>query len=166
MKKILFILKGFLLACLFVCLQIITTSFLPYPFSTIHISLILLIFTMIVYRRGTIVWLAFFVGFLFDVYSNNTFGIYISVFSISCLFTYWLYRDVFTAQSIWAILVLMAIALVTFRLSFSLILYMTDVVIWKDIYSFLFYEFVNTLICAFVIYFVGGIYKYTKPLGK
>ncbi len=135
------------------------TILAPYPLNTLQVALLLLAYIIIIKRAGTTVWMAFVIGFVFDIFSAIPFGIFILSYTLTTLLLYWLFRDILTQQSFWAVAALTAAGLVVFRLIFTIALAMTQHIILKDLLVWYGWELLFTIGCGVILYFVFGRHK-------
>jgi len=88
---------------------------LPYPFD--HLNVLFLFFVSSIYwvGSGRIVWIAFILFFILELYTGTPFGLLLLIGPMSVLFSYWLFMYLFTNRSIFAAIGLLIISLATYR---------------------------------------------------
>src|SRR3989339_428313 len=95
---------------------------LPYPFNKINILFIVIIIFILWKNSGTIIWFTFFSHLLLELFSTTPFGIILFSSTISVLFTYWLYQEIFTNRSLLSTVAIGFFALFFYRLFYMLLL--------------------------------------------
>lgn len=127
-------------------------NFLPTPFNSINIVFLSLILFLIFNNSGNVVWFSFILHLLLDMYSVTSFGIYLFAGTISILFEYWFYRDLFTNRSIWALVAMTASGLLIFRVLSTICILFVHEILWQDMLLFYFFEFIFTVFGAVLVY--------------
>ncbi|MFZ2189698.1 MAG: hypothetical protein WA057_04990 [Candidatus Magasanikiibacteriota bacterium] len=133
---------------------------LPYPFNKINILFIAIIIFILWKNSGTIIWFAFFSHLLLELFSTTPFGIILFSSTISILFTYWLYQEIFTNRSLLSTLAIGFFALFFYRVLYLLLLILakflsfTTSIPWQSIFITFFWEFIFTLTALAIIYFI------------
>ncbi len=103
----------------FVIIVIIQISFLNNTVAAANyynLILIILILLILIYPPGRLLFFIFTAGFLFDLYSNFSFGIYLLTFLISVLTVYFSLNTFFTHYSPATILTLVPLAVIEYNL--------------------------------------------------
>ena len=96
--------------CFMICVcQISLISGLPYPFSSISLVSILIIFVLILRGVNLALLWVFFVGFIFDIISFYFFGMYLIIYVFAFIVTNFFYTGYFTDKSLYSILILQII---------------------------------------------------------
>lgn len=143
----------------FVIMDIGLSYILPYPWSKINLLFALLIILMLWRDSGWIVWITFFTHLIIELYTASPFGVILASSTLSILFSFWLYKHLFTNRSWYATVALSAITLALFRLfyvSTLLILRVFGVVKtipWKLMLVTFAWEALLTISAVGVIYF-------------
>lgn len=88
----------------------------PFPFNKINIVLAATVILIIRLQSPYILFLSFLTFFLLNLYSVQPFGIFITAGVFSTLFIFWIYRDIFTNQSVWVSLSLSILGVVSYRI--------------------------------------------------
>lgn len=133
---------------------------LPYPFNKINILFIVIIIFILWKNSGTIIWFTFFSHLLLELFSTTPFGIILFSSTISVLFTYWLYQEIFTNRSLLSTVAIGFFALFFYRLFYMLLLILAksfSLIInipWQSIFITFFWEFIFTLSVLAIIYFI------------
>ncbi|PIR04132.1 MAG: hypothetical protein COV59_03030 [Candidatus Magasanikbacteria bacterium CG11_big_fil_rev_8_21_14_0_20_39_34] len=94
----------------FTCLYL-----LPYPFDHLNILFFFFVNSIFWGGSGRIVWVAFVLFFILDLYTGTPFGLLLVIGPISVLFSYWLFMYLFTNRSIFALLGLLVLSLAIYR---------------------------------------------------
>ncbi len=134
-------------------------TLVPYPLNTIQVALLLLTYIIILKQSGTTVWMAFVIGFIFDLMSSSMFGIFTLSYTVTVLLLYWLFRDILTQQSFWAVSALTAAGLIVFRIMYTLTLIISQDIIWSDLMIWYSWEFMMTVGAGIILYFVFGLHR-------
>ena len=108
---------------------------LPFPFRAINTIFVVLFFVLWWRESGSVVWISFFVHLLTEFVSDLPFGITVFSGTVSMLVGYWLYVNVFTNRSWYAISLLLVVTIALFRLSFILLL-LVHVFLFDSHFSF------------------------------
>ncbi len=103
-------------------LHIGSSYILPHPWSKINIIFIVLILFLLWKDTGSVIWLAFFVHFLIELYTTTPFGVVLFSSTISMLLSFWLYKNLFTNRSWYAATGLLFFTMITYRLIYSILL--------------------------------------------
>jgi len=164
MKKLWYILQLALYACLCVFAHLVIITLLPYPFYALNVALALIMLYIIRTERGGVVWMSFLVGILFDLYATTPFGLYSFCFTFASLLIYWLYTEIFTAQSLWAILLLAFVGATIFRILYLSTDWIFRDILWSDVLVYSATDIVQTSIFTIMLYGILGVYKYKRPL--
>ncbi len=140
-------------------LHISVTHLFSYPFNTLHVALLFLSFLIVLKKTGTVVWISFSIGFVFDLMSASTFGIFLISYTLTILLLYWLFRDVLTHHSIWSITALVALGNILFRILYTLGLSMTQDIIFSDVFIYYLWEIIMTTVVSIGLYYIFGLHK-------
>lgn len=107
----------------FIIIDLGLSYILPYPWSKINLLFALLIILMLWRGSGWIVWITFFAHLTKEMYTASPFGVVLLSSTLSILFSYWLYRYLFTNRSWYAAIVLATITITLFRLLYMVVLF-------------------------------------------
>ena len=141
-------------------LQIGLLFLLPYPYNKVNVPFAFLSIMILLKESGSIVWLAFLVHFLIELYTVTPFGVVLSAGTMAFLAMYWLYRSLFTNRTIWAALAITLIGLILYRALYSLWLVIIagfDVssdISWQPLFLIYFWELLFTLFLTAIFYAV------------
>lgn len=143
-----------------VSLQVGLLFLLPYPYNKVNILFAFLSIMILLKDSGNIVWLAFFVHFLIELYTVTPFGVVLSAGTITFLVMYWLYRSLFTNQTIGTALAITLIGLIFYRAFYSLWFVVTArfnpafAINWQPLFLIYIWELVFTLLITAIFYAV------------
>ncbi len=98
---------------------------LPYPLDKLNIIFVALILIIVFRGTGISVWLVFFSYFIIELYTITPFGVTLTSATWGALFCYWLYQHVFTNRSWYAVLGLSILTLISYRLFYIALLFLT-----------------------------------------
>ena len=139
-------------------LQVGLLFLLPYPFNKVNVLFAVLSILVLLKDSGRIVWLAFLVHFLIDLYTVTPFGVVLSSGTVAFLMMYWLYRSLFTNRTIGAVLSITAIGLTIYRLLYSLLFALTvqfgasAAISWQPLFIIYVWEMIFTLLITGIFY--------------
>lgn len=134
-------------------------TLMPYPFNTMQVALLLLTYIIILKKTGTTVWMAFVIGFVFDIMTATPFGIFILCYTVTTLLLYWLFRDILTQQSFWAVAALTGAGLIVFRSIYLIAMFFTDTILLSDLLRWFMWELILTIVAGIILYFIFGLHK-------
>ena len=160
MRTILRILAISLGIILLVAINIGLSYILPFPYSKLNILFAIIILLMLWWNSGFIVWLSFFSHLFMELYTTTPFGVILFSSTISILFSYWLYKYIFTNRSILSTIALASFTLIIFRLIYTFLLIICKIfniindIPWKLISITFIWEFVTTLLFVIILYFI------------
>ncbi|MFA7244815.1 MAG: hypothetical protein WC070_01375 [Candidatus Magasanikbacteria bacterium] len=153
-------LKNIINSILYIILTIIIFIFnfyfysvLPFPFNTINFVIIYLLIFLGIKGHGNLVWLAFFSGFLMDLYSDLYFGVFTISLTFAFLFIYWLYYEFFTNKSVLSLTVMSVITILFFRTFYTGLFIFDGKYLNSDIFIFYLWEMFLTTFFVFIFYF-------------
>lgn len=130
----LFFLKIFLILILYFFFSV----FIPYPLSQINIIFVSLVLFLMKNEKGSLVWVAWFVFFVLELYLTYPFGVVISSGTFAFLFSYWFYKYIFTNRTWYSSVGLVIVMIVIYRLIFVSLLMLyhlnsgINVVVWSN----------------------------------
>lgn len=127
MTKYLKIVLQIVLSYFLIILQFTFISSKSAPFNLINLALILLILIVILGRKNWYLYFAFFIGFVFDIFSFDIFSIYIISFLITAIASRYLQLSFFTNRSIYSFIVITAFATVIFNFSYQVIDFIVNI---------------------------------------
>lgn len=110
------ILKFFLLIVLLAIINIGFSYLIPYPFSKLNIVFAILVSLFFWNESGLVVWAAFFVSLIVELYTTTPFGVVLISNTLGILFAYWLYKWLFTNRSWYAMAALSLVSISLYRL--------------------------------------------------
>ncbi len=140
---------------------------LPYPFDKINILFIYLLFYLVLFQSGSVVWLTFFTHIFIEVFPSDTFGVTLLASSLAFLFSYWFNLYYITNKKWYGATTLMIFTLLFYRLLYSFFLIFfhrlrpsVGNVDWKELWQLGVWEItLSTLLFTFV-YFL--LFKFSK----
>jgi cell shape-determining protein MreD len=168
MRIILNFIGGFVGLVFLSALNIGISYILPYPFSKLNLIFAVLILIMILAGKGSIVWVSFFSHFIIELFAASPFGVILISSTISILFTYWLFKNLFTNRSWYATITVTGIALILYRFFYIIGLFFAKAsgavsfVPWQFIISTAFWELLFTLTFVALAYLI--ISQFSKKL--
>ncbi len=116
---------GLIAIIFFIVIMNLAASYiLPYPFSKMNILFVLLLLFLFWRESGKVVWLSFFTHIIIEFYALTPFGIILFSGTISMLFTYWIYQNIFTNKSIYSVLALSIFAVIIYRFFYMFLLFL------------------------------------------
>ncbi len=160
-----------ILLTLITIFQLSFISGLPEPMTNLNLIIVVLIFTIAFNKKKTI-WFFVFIGFLFDIYSNNIFGFFTLLWPLIFLFSSFLATSFFTNRSLYSFLGLTLFATLFYNLAinlanytlFHLIRWFTDVftdyidmsffLFNQDFWLNIFYSIVINLVTVFLFFHI------------
>ncbi len=146
----------------FVIIDIGLSYILPYPWSKINLLFALLIILMLWRGSGWIVWVTFFTHLIIELYTASPFGVVLASSTLSILFSFWLYKHLFTNRSWYAAMALSAITLTLFRMLYSVSLLIlrafgvVKIIPWKLMLVTFAWEAPLTICAVGIIYFIAS----------
>lgn len=108
-------LKKFAFLLLLVIFHFFISYLLPFPLNAVNILFAALVLSMMWSESGSVVWMAFFMHFLIELYSVSLFGLILLSSTLSILLTFWFLKYFFTNRSWYSALFLTFIALSLYR---------------------------------------------------
>lgn len=102
LKKLFTILWYIGVALCITILHVYITNIVPH--NTAFVDTTMLVFVMMIMGgiSGRVVWLAFAIYMMLDIFSASPFGIELFAGVCSILFVFWFFREIFTNLSIWS----------------------------------------------------------------
>jgi len=130
---------------------------LPQPLVGINIILLVSVIYFVYQKDTRIFWFSGLFHFFLELYSINFFGLLLTSSSIALLVFFWLYKQVLTNTSWYAISILLFLVVGVYKFFYGLLFYLQKIFFsYKQ--SFLFYEYVwlgiQEMFCTAV---VGGL---------
>ena len=129
-KRIVKIIAVFLLLISGVIIHLGIAYMLPYPWNSINILFVCSILFLVFRGSGLVVWLTCSMHFIIELYSIQPFGITLTASTFSLLFTYWLYKFVFTNRSWYAVIALCITALLFYRIIATTLLWLFAIFVY------------------------------------
>lgn len=160
MKKFLQFLLGLFVVIVLSLIHVAQNYFLPYPWRMTNSIFAILIIFLLWRESGWVIWMAFFTHFIIELYTIAPFGILLVSSTLSLLFSYWLYKYIFTNRSWYSALALTAIALILYRAMYSVILgviaFFSSVITvnWNLLFQLYSWELLFTTILVGLLYFL------------
>lgn len=121
---------------------------LPFPWNTINVIFIILFLYFLWTESGTVVWLAFIIHLLIELYPIQSFGVILLPATLSFLTGFWLYRVFFTNKSLLSTIFLMMYLLLSYRFFYTLSFIFTKqsfAFSWNSLLLIYFWEFLLTV---------------------
>ncbi|MBT3419429.1 MAG: hypothetical protein HN726_02610 [Candidatus Magasanikbacteria bacterium] len=149
-------------------LQTSASFLLPHPFVKINIVFLAMIFAILLYESGNIVWISAIAHFFIELFASTPFGIILFSSTMSILAAFWLYQTIFTNRSWYAAMAMTAIALIMYRILYLFIFIMIEIITeatlslvnWGAIAKTIFWEVSMTTIAMGILYvLLSGIFK-------
>lgn len=107
-------------------LHFLAVFFLPYPFNTINIFFAFFVLFTIGWEKSVIVWIAFFIFYIFELYAITPAGFIVVPGMLSVMAIYLLYVNVFTNRSWGTCVALSTIAILINRLVYLFLVYVLN----------------------------------------
>ncbi|OGH76950.1 MAG: hypothetical protein A2301_00010 [Candidatus Magasanikbacteria bacterium RIFOXYB2_FULL_40_13] len=134
--------------------------FLPKPINTINIFFIFFILFIIGWEKSVIVWLAWLVFYVFELYAVTPLGFIIVPGVLSVIVVYLLYINVFTNRSWFTGAALSAIAILINRLAYLALVYTLNYssgiskIVLRNFFTDLFWEITLTSAATGLLFFL------------
>jgi hypothetical protein len=116
------IMAALLLIFVIVTIHLGISYVFPFPWNKINIIFLAIVLSLVLFESGISVWITFFVHLFVEVYAPQPFGIIIFSSTISILCVYWLYRHLFTNRSWYSVMAMTFVALILYRLLYTILL--------------------------------------------
>jgi hypothetical protein len=120
MRTLLRVLGVILLATLLVILHMAAASWLPAPWNAVNSIMVVCLSILIREEKGWVVWVSFACHSIIELYTKTPFGVLLTAGTFSLLFGYWIYSYVFTNQSWYSSLALVAMVMMMYRLMYTI----------------------------------------------
>lgn len=160
MNNLLSIFKTISVIFLVFLLHFFVAIFFSEPFNNVNIFFIFLTLFIIGWERGTVIWAAFFVFYVFELYAVTPLGFIIIPGMISIVVIYLLYINIFTNRSWFTSMALISIAMLLNRLLYLAFVYVFNYasgisgIVLKNFFASLFWELLLTATLTGAIFFV------------
>ncbi|OGH86112.1 MAG: hypothetical protein A2493_01485 [Candidatus Magasanikbacteria bacterium RIFOXYC12_FULL_33_11] len=154
LRNVLKIILTIILLILFFIANLYSSYVLPYPWSNINLLISFLLIFLSFWGSGSIVWLAFFAGFLSDLYSDVYFGVFSITFTATFLIIYWLYYEIFTNRSIWSLTIMSVVTFLIFHFIYSVLTVINGILPKVTLLKYYAWEVLLTTIFVFIVYFI------------
>ena len=154
LRNVLKIILTIILLILFFIANLYSSYVLPYPWSNINLLISFLLIFLSFWGSGSIVWLAFFAGFLSDLYSDVYFGVFSITFTATFLIIYWLYYEIFTNRSIWSLTIMSVVTFLIFHFIYSVLTVINGILPKVTFLKYYAWEVLLTTIFVFIVYFI------------
>lgn len=141
-----------------VLLNLIILNYFDYPFSKFNFILAILSVLLMYNSKGGVVWYAFFVFFVLDLFSSLDFGIIFFCGTISTLIIYWFFRELFSKQTFWSFMLMTFLFVFVYNILFLSVFGLLNTLFFLSSVAYLvflknlFFEIVITVFGASVIY--------------
>lgn len=126
MKFIINFLKWIFIAFILIFTHYAISYLLPWPLNNINIIFLAIIILIIGWESGASIWLSCLLHFFIELYSISPFGLILLPSAIGIVFAYWLYIFIFTNRSWTSALALVAIAIIVYRILYTLAFIMVE----------------------------------------
>ncbi|OGH60138.1 MAG: hypothetical protein A2725_00620 [Candidatus Magasanikbacteria bacterium RIFCSPHIGHO2_01_FULL_33_34] len=160
MQTILTITKTILSVILLLFFHFIIAFFLPNPVNTINIFFIYFVLFIIGWEKSIVIWIAFFIFYIFELYSVVPLGFIIVPGIISVMTIYLLYVNVFTNRSWFTSFIMVVIAISINRLLYLFLVYVLNYasgissIVIKNFFIDLFWELVLTSVISSLLFYL------------
>lgn len=94
----------------------------PFPYNKANFIFAVLIMLLLLRRTGMVVWLAFALHFLLELYAVTPFGVQLFSGTVTMLLLYWIAEKFFTNASSLVVAAMSIVAIVLYRLLYALVL--------------------------------------------
>jgi len=115
LKKLLTILWYVGIALCITILHVYIINVIPYNIAFVDTTMLIFVMMIMGGISGRVVWLAFAVYMILDIFSANPFGIELFAGVCSVLFIFWFFREIFTNLSVWAAGILTILGALMYR---------------------------------------------------
>jgi hypothetical protein len=126
LKKIFKIFLSLLFIIFLVNIHLLFINYFSFPFSNYNLIISILAIILMYSSGGKVVWYAFFTFFLLDLFSAFNFGIIFFSGTIATLFIYWFFKDLFSKQNIWSLILMVILYVLVYNLIFLFVFYVLN----------------------------------------